>query len=267
MKTLTGKNVVITGAAAGIGRLMALNFAREKANIALIDIDRRRLEETERECTALKVKARSYVCDVSSKKMVDGVAKEIRKEFDRIDILVNNAGVVAGKPFLDLSYEDVKRTMDINFMGTIILTQAFLPAMVVRNDGHIVNIASSAGFLGMPNLSDYCASKFAEVGFTDSLRLELKKFGHTGVKLTCVCPYVISTGMFKGFKPFIFNPVLTPEYVAARVLQGVKKDKAYVVMPFMVRLIKYVKLFPVGIQDWIVANMGANRAMDTFKGK
>jgi all-trans-retinol dehydrogenase (NAD+) len=267
MKSLTKKNVVITGAAAGIGRLMALNFAKERANLAIIDINRKQLEKTESELAAFKVNVHAYVCDVSNKNDVDKVARQIKRDFDRIDILVNNAGVVSGKPFLELTFEDVKRTIDINFLGTVLFTQHFLPDMTARNDGHVVNIASSAGLLGMPHLTDYCASKFADVGFTDSLRLELKKFGYTGVKLTCVCPYVIDTGMFKGFRPLLLNPILKPEYVAAQVIRGIKKDKPYVKIPAMVKIIKWIKLLPQGMEDWIVARMGANRAMDAFKGR
>ncbi len=267
MKSLTRKNVVITGAAAGIGRLMALNFAKEKANLAIIDINRKQLEKTEAELAAFKVNVHAYLCDVSDRKDVDKTARQIKRDFDRIDILVNNAGVVSGKPFLELTFEDVKRTIDINFLGTVLFTQHFLPDMTARNDGHVVNIASSAGLLGMPHLTDYCASKFADVGFTDSLRLELKKFGYTGVKLTCVCPYVIDTGMFKGFKPLMLNPILKPEYVAAQIIRGIKKDKPYVKIPAMVKIIKWIKLLPQDMEDWIVARMGANRAMDGFKGK
>jgi len=116
-------------------------------------------------------------------------------------------------------------------------------------------------------MSDYCASKFADVGFSESLRLELLKFGHTGVKITCVCPYVIDTGMFKGFRPFLFNRTLDPQDVADTVVSAVKKNRAWVMMPFSVRLIKYAKMLPVWLHDRLVLAMGAGRAMDSFIGK
>jgi all-trans-retinol dehydrogenase (NAD+) len=116
-------------------------------------------------------------------------------------------------------------------------------------------------------MSDYCASKFADVGFSESLRLEMLKYGYTGVKITCVCPYVIETGMFKGFKPFIFNRPLDPQYVADTVVGAVRKNRAWVMLPLSVRLIKYARMLPVWLHDRVVLAMGAGRAMDTFVGK
>lgn len=267
MTVLANKTVLITGAAAGIGRLMALNFARERCSLILVDINRKLLEETERELIAIKARVQSHVCDISDKKAVDRMVQVIKRQSNPVDILVNNAGIVTGKAFLDLSFDEIKRTMDINFLGTALLTKHFLPVMVERNSGHVVNIASSAGLLGMPRMSDYCASKFADVGFSESLRLEMLKFGHTGVKITCVCPYVIDTGMFKGFRPFIFNRTLNPQEVADTIVAAVKKNRAWVMMPFSVRLIKYAKMLPVRLHDRLVLAMGAGRAMDSFVGK
>ncbi|HSV96066.1 MAG TPA: SDR family oxidoreductase [Spirochaetota bacterium] len=267
MTLLANKTVLITGAATGIGRLMAINFARERCALILVDINRKLLEETERELITLKAKVATHVCDISDRKEVDRMVKIILRQSNPVDILVNNAGIVTGKPFLELSFDEIKRTMDINFLGMALFTKHFLPGMVERNNGHVVNIASSAGLLGMPRMSDYCASKFADVGFSESLRLEMLKYGHTGVKITCVCPYVIETGMFKGFKPFIFNKPLDPQYVADTVVSAVKKNKALVMMPFSVRLIKYAKMLPVWLHDRVVLAMGAGRAMDTFIGK
>jgi short-subunit dehydrogenase len=267
MTVLANKTVLITGAAAGIGRLMALNFARERCSLILVDINRKLLDETERELITLKAKVSTHVCDISNRKDVDRMVKIIQRQSNPVDILVNNAGIVNGKPFLELSFDEIKRTMDINFLGMALFTKHFLPGMTERNSGHVVNIASSAGLLGMPKMSDYCASKFADVGLSESIRLEMLKYGYTGVKITCVCPYVIETGMFKGFKPFIFNKTLDPQYVADTVIDAVKKNRAWVMIPFSVRLIKYAKMLPAWLHDRAVLAMGAGRAMDSFVGK
>ncbi len=267
MTLLANKTVLITGAATGIGSLMAFNFARERCALILVDINRKLLEETERELITIKAKVSTHVCDISDRKEVDRMARTIQRQSNPVDILVNNAGIVIGKPFLELSFDEIKRTMDINFLGMALFTKHFLPGMVERNSGHVVNIASSAGLLGMPRMSDYCASKFANVGFSESLRLEMLKYGYSGVKITCVCPYIIETGMFKGFKPFIFNKPLDPQYVADTVVSAVKKDRAWVMMPFSIRLIKFAKMLPVWLHDRVVLAIGAGRAMDTFIGK
>ncbi len=267
MKSLYNKNILITGAASGLGKLLAIHFARERSNLILIDINRDLLVRTEQELSGYKVKTRAYVCDISSKREVDKTAKLIRSDFDRVDVLINNAGIVNGKAVLDLTFEEIRKTMEINFLGPVLFIKHFLPDMVQSNNGHIVTIASTAGLQGMPKMSDYCASKFADIGFTDSLRLELKKYGHTGIKTTCVCPYVIDTGMFKGFRPSIICKALQPEYVAVKVLEAVKKDKPYVILPFSMHFLKWIKLLPTGAADWIVKAMGGDRAMDTFTGR
>jgi short-subunit dehydrogenase len=266
VKNLTNQNVVITGAAAGIGKEMAILFAKEKANLAILDIDESKLYETARELSTYGIRVQTYVCNVADREAVEQVCKEVIGDFQQIDILINNAGIVVGKTIVDSSFEEIKRTLDVNVMGVIWMTKQFLPEMVSRNSGHIVNIASAAGMLALPKLADYCASKFAVVGFTDSLRMEMSKYGHTGVKTTCICPSIIDTGMFTGFKPPMLNPLLQPKEVALKVLNGVKKEHTYVKMPFMVKLIPLFKFFPAKWVDWIGDLLGTSRAMDHFHG-
>ncbi|HDP25900.1 MAG TPA: SDR family NAD(P)-dependent oxidoreductase [Deltaproteobacteria bacterium] len=268
MKYLYGKNVLITGAGSGIGRVMALDFARNKANLALVDINPEALEAVEKEVKAFGVKTGTYVCDISKRSAVAKTVKAIRKDFNQIDILVNNAGIVIGKSFVDLSLDEMHRTMDINFWGHVYFTKEFLPDMIQRNDGHLVNIASSGGLLGMTQMSDYGASKFAEVGFSESLRRELYQAGAKNVKVTVVCPYTINTGMFEGFKPLWFNPILKAEYVGQKVVEAVKKDKPYLYLPYLgVKGMLVLKLLPTALLDWSLRLVGGSRAMNGFVGR
>ncbi len=267
MKDLKNKNVVITGAAAGIGRLMAHEFAKNGSNLALIDIDKKLLTRTENELRQFGTRVIKYVCDISNEQNVKDTAKQIKLDFAHIDVLVNNAGIVNGKEFSDLSVNDIKRTMDVNFMGTVMMTKQFYDDMVTQQQGNIVNIASSAGLMGMAKMTDYCASKFADVGFSDSLRMELKVKKVKGVNITIVCPYVISTGMFDGFKPLLFNPVIKPEYVARKVVKAVKKNKTYLYLPPVgVYQIRVMLLLPKKLVDWLILLLGGGRAMSSFKG-
>jgi len=268
MKNLKNKNIIITGAGSGIGRLMSLGFAEREANLALIDIDINSIKETQNLIKNYNIKTRLYECDISDRARVSEISKAIRKDFSRIDILVNNAGIVFGKPFLDLSLDEMEKTMNVNYWGHIYFTKEFLPEMVARDTGNIVNIASSGGLLGMPKLTDYCASKFAEVGFTESLKRELIIAGTKGVKLTCVCPYIIETGMFKGFRPFLFNPFLKPERAAEKIIKAVQKDKELLIMPYPgMKSLLILKLLPHSIMDRILNIFGANHAMDNFTGR
>lgn len=264
MKSLSHKTVLITGAAVGIGREMALQFADEKANLVLLDINKNKLADTAKDAARRGVRISTHICDISDHKAVEKITKLIKKT-GPVDVLVNNAGIVIGKTIADETFEEIKKTIDINLLGLIWMTKQFLPEMIARKSGHIVNIASAAGLLAVPRMGDYCASKFAVVGFTDSLRMEMQKYGHP-IAITCVCPSVIDTGMFEGFKAPMFNPILKPDYVAKKVVEAVKKEKAYVKIPGMVRITPLMKFFPAPFGDWLARVSGVTNAMDHFVG-
>jgi len=268
MKNLTGKNILITGAGSGIGRLMAHYVADDRANTALIDINGAAVAKTVDEVKSRNVKAIGYVCDISNRETVMEVVAKINQDFGPVDVLINNAGTVIGKSFFDLTLDEMQRTMNINYWGHIYFTKAIIGEMIARNSGAIVNVASSGGLIGMPIMSDYCASKFAEVGFSESLRRELKKFKHTGVKVTCVCPYIIDTGMFKGFKPIVMNPVIKADDAARAIVNGIKKGNPYVMLPpLSIYGSMMLKLLPTSIFDWMLSVFGGSAAMDSFTGR
>jgi all-trans-retinol dehydrogenase (NAD+) len=187
-KSLKGDVAVITGGAGGIGRLMALRLAREGCKVVLLDINKAGLDAVAAEVAALGVTARAYVCDVSKREDIYRVCKQVEDDFGRVDILINNAGIVGGKTLLEADDNRMELTIRINTMALMWMTKALLPGMLRRNHGHVINVASSAGLVGLPGLVDYCASKFGAVGFDESLRIELKKLG-TNVKTTCLCKW------------------------------------------------------------------------------
>ena len=140
----------------------------------------------------------SYVCDISDREKVYDLAGRVAREFGAIDILVNNAGIVKSHPFLEKPDELIERTIAVNLMAQFWTMKAFLPGMVEKKEGHVVNMASAGGLLGVPYISDYAASKFAVVGLTESLRQEFKLRGLRKVRFTYVCPNTVNTGMFAG---------------------------------------------------------------------
>ena len=268
MKNLAGRNVLITGAGSGIGRLMSHYVADERANTALIDINGAAVANTVDEVKRPNVKAAGYVCDISNREAVADIVAKIKQDFGPIDVLINNAGTVVGKSFFNLTLDEMQRTMNINYWGHIYFTKAIIGDMIARNSGAIVNVASSSGLIGMPILSDYAASKFAEVGFSESLRRELKKFMYTGVKVTCVCPYIINTGLFKGFKPMVMSPFIKPEDAARAIVKGLKKGKPYVMLPpLSIYGSMMLKLLPTSTFDWMISMSGGSVAMDSFAGR
>lgn len=268
MKSLKGKNVLITGAGSGIGREMAKKFAAEDSNLAMVDINQKNLNATEDMIKKSGITVRSYICDISNRDKVEKTVSQIVKNFKAIDVLVNNAGVVVGKKFVDLTIEEMEFTMNINFWGHLYFTKLILPSMIARNSGSIVNIASSGGLLGMTKMSDYCASKFAEVGLSETLRRELKMDRHKGIAITCVCPYIIDTGMFAGFKAMLFNPFVKPEHAAEKIVNATKKETPLLLIPFgSLKFMQIIKLTPTRFMDWALHKMGATHAMDNFVGR
>jgi all-trans-retinol dehydrogenase (NAD+) len=263
MKSLKGLNILITGAASGIGREMARLYAKERANLALVDINEKNLETTLKDLDLYGVKARGYKCDVSNRDEIDEAVATITKDFGQIDILVNNAGIVNGGPAHELDYAEVEKLFKVNVLGGIWLVRQILPDMMKRNSGHIVNVASAMGLAAAPLMSDYTASKFAMVGFTETIRIEMKKFNCHGVKVTCICPGAIDTGLFEGYKPPLLTPVLKPITVAEHTIMATKKNKPYVILPFMLKFVPLMKgVFPTHLYDWIVGLMGNTNSMD-----
>ncbi|MBF0120026.1 MAG: SDR family oxidoreductase [Desulfobacterales bacterium] len=269
MKNLKSELVLITGGSSGIGRLMAHNFAKEGSEIIIWDINEIGMARVAKEIEKIGSKVWTYVCDVSNKNRVYELAAKIKKEVGKIDILVNNAGIVSGKPFLECSDDQIEKTMDINIMAHFWTVKSFLPEMIKSNHGHIVTIASAAGLVGVNSLSDYSASKFAAVGFDESIRMELKKKKIDGVKTTIVCPYYVNTGMFAGIKTkFDFLlPVLDEKDVAEKIIEAVKNDKPILQLPSIVNLVPLFRILPVNIFDWIADFLGINSAMDEFTGR
>ena len=140
--------------------------------------------------------------------------------------------------------------------------------MIAKKKGHIVSIASMAGLCAIPGLADYCASKYGAVAIDEALRLELKKNGHYKyVKTTCICPYFIDTGMFKGAKSAFRMRILTPEETVNRIINAICQEEAFVVLPFKANAIFFTRLLPVSIQDSLGAMIGLHKQMDAFEGK
>jgi all-trans-retinol dehydrogenase (NAD+) len=269
MTTISNKHVLITGAASGIGRLLALRCAGLGATVTIWDLDAAGGEAAAAEATALGPgRALAFACDVSDRAQVYARAEEVRAQAGPVDVLVNNAGVVSGRELLELDDERIERTFAVNALAPFWVTRAFLPAMVAGGSGHVVTVASAAGLMGSPRMTDYSASKFAAVGFNEALRLELKRSA-PGVKTTIVCPFYIDTGMFEGVKtrfPLLL-PILCERDVVERILKAVQHDRPQVVMPWMVSTLPAMRLLPVAAFDRLAGFFGITVAMDEFTGR
>uniref|UniRef100_A0A8C3TES4 Short chain dehydrogenase/reductase family 16C member 5 n=1 Tax=Chelydra serpentina TaxID=8475 RepID=A0A8C3TES4_CHESE len=270
-KNVAGEIVLITGAANGIGRQIALNFARLGATLVFWDID----EEGNKETTKLAKEngakgVYAYRCDCSNREEVYRVADQVKKEVGDVSILINNAGIVTGKKFIDCPDSLVEKTMEVNTMAHFWTYKAFLPAMMASNHGHLVSIASSAGLIGVSGLADYCASKFAAVGFAEAVGLEMLALGKTGIKTTIVCPYFINTGMFDGCKtkwPCLL-PILDSDYAAEKIVSAIQREQVLLMMPRSLYLLCFLKsILPVKMGILIGDYIGAFHFMDHFRGR
>ncbi|KAG0223266.1 hypothetical protein BGW42_006001 [Actinomortierella wolfii] len=253
--------VLITGGASGIGLMLAEALAIRQIEVVVLDA--KPLE------TALGIE--SYVCDVSDPKDIARVAKLIREDVGEPTIIVNNAGIVTGKSIMDLTEQDVRRTMDVNYFAHVWILKEFLPDLIKNDHGHIITISSVMGLMSAPKVADYCASKAAAKAFHDSLEAELKYVhGCKGIRTTLVCPGRVATGMFDGVKerfPF-FTPLLTPLEVVQAIIQCMEMRKGCnrILLPFYANFVQLVDMMPPWIKDLATIVCGADHAMDTFQG-
>jgi len=268
MTRLSGKTVLVTGAASGIGRLMALDVAHRGATVVAWDIHREPLDDLAQEISNLGDRAYAFTCDVGDRAAVLETAQRVQRDVGAVDVLVNNAGVVSGRPLLELTDDDIERTFRVNVLAHFWTIRAFLPAMVEQGSGHIVTIASAAGLLGIPRMADYAASKHAAVGLAESLRLELSRTA-PGVRTTLVCPSYIDTGMFEGAEVRARHlvPMLRAEDVSAAVVRAVEQDREQLLMPLIVNAIPPLRVLPTRAFDATARILGITSSMDRFVGR
>ncbi|KAI8850307.1 hypothetical protein BC829DRAFT_369011 [Chytridium lagenaria] len=212
-----------------------------------------------------------FKCDVSSFASVSEVAQRVLAEVGCPTMVINNAGIVNGKMFTELSEKEIQRVINVNLMGPMWIVKAYLPHMLTRNKGHIVNVASVMGMSGARSMVDYCASKFGLVGFNESLRQEVH---NTNIQVSAIFPGLINTGMFDGvvFKfPWLTPPLETSQVVNAIMDVLIKNRSTEYKIPFFVELSPLLRALPIEITDWFKEAIGANDSMHTFskgpKGK
>ncbi len=239
------KVVVVTGAASGIGREIALAFARRGARLAVADINAGALEKVRLELTSMGSKAYAQVVDVSMAADVESFCENVYREMGRADVLCNNAGVAVSGSFEDICMGDWQWILGINLLGVIHGCHYFYPRMIAqRGGGHIVNTASAAGLFPLPGSIPYSCTKYAVVGLTEALRAEAALHG---IGVSAVCPGFVSSGIFSSsrqctprtdmsheeaanqLRERLSKRGRTPEKVAAAVVEAVEKDQGVVV--------------------------------------
>lgn len=273
MKSVAGKNVLVTGAAMGMGRLFAERAVAEHArSVVLWDVNEAALNETLATMETGSSAVSGYIVDLGDPEQVRVTAEAVLADLGEIHVLINNAGVVRGNKFFweTDSVRDTKLTIDVNTLAPMYVAREFLPTMVASaQECRLVNLASAAGFTPNPRMAAYAGSKWAVIGWSDSVRLELKQAGIDHVKVTTVCPYYVNTGMFDGAKSAPLLPILEPTDVVEESWQGMCAGSSFVIMPRTVVLSEVLKgLVPIGVRDFIADNIiGVYHTMEDFTGR
>jgi NAD(P)-dependent dehydrogenase (short-subunit alcohol dehydrogenase family) len=258
MKSVRGKRALVTGAASGIGREIALALALEGAHVYLIDIDETALADVVRDAHVCGVEAVGARCDVSQPEEISAALKELLAAWGGVDILVNNAGVAYYGPTERMTASQWDWLLGINLLAPIQITRELLPTLLARPDAHILNVCSIAGVVAGARTTAYHVSKFGLVGFTEALRAE---FGRRGIGVTALCPGAVRTNLYRSAvsgkkrKSVVPDPPAwlstTPERVAAAAVRAIQKNQRFVLLTPLAHVLYNAKRFVPGLLDWM----------------
>lgn len=307
MKTFENKVAVITGAGSGMGKYLAINLAKAGSSVAICDVNKDTLKETEDILRNYNVPSSSFVLDVSDKQEIDFLAEKVIEKYGRVDLVFNNAGVAAPSSFVEMSEKDWNWCNDINYNAVINSSRAFLPHLLKNEESALINTSSIYGIITTPNNTVYHASKFAVRGFTESL---MKEMHDTPVQVHCVYPGHIGTNIVsnarfneegEGILGIDGKPAkdregnlltasqigerfreggMDPDHAAKIILKGVKKDKKRIFVGLDAKLMEiaqriapqhYLKIIPfiffLTLPFYIKRIMRANKARKNLSAK
>jgi NAD(P)-dependent dehydrogenase (short-subunit alcohol dehydrogenase family) len=234
VRSFSGRTAVVTGAGSGIGRALAHELARRGARVAASDVDTTGVEATVGSIVGLGGTARAWHLDVTDAGAVETHATEVAEAFGGVDLVVNNAGVALASRAVEQTADQVGTVVDVDLMGVVHGTQAFLPRLLASGDGHLVNISSLFGLVAMPYNSAYNAAKFGVRGYTESIAIELAA-ARAPVGVTCVHPGGVKTAIATSAEVVAGNEGLattfekvlrmSPHRAACIILRGVARGR------------------------------------------
>jgi len=263
-RKLAKKVVVVTGGGQGIGRAIALRFAREQAEVCIWDLpsQQQAMDETKHLVEAAGGVCRAFAVDITNSHMVKELVALMETSGASIEVLINNAGVAVKKPFLEHTEQELERTLKVNTLGPMLVCQAVMPLMEKRGSGHVVVVSSLMDSMVACDLSVYTASKWAVTAWVECLRWELQ-VACSPIALTVVRPWIVATPMFKDahfFSHYMRHliPPTTPEAVAEATLSAVLSNSASVTVPSQMAVMGYAyQLLPRSIAAWVNEITGA----------
>lgn len=273
MKDLYGKKALITGGAMGIGLATARRLVKEGCTITIWDLNEAAMQDAAKELQALGGTVYCHRCDITDEQRVNELARQAEIDMGQVDILINNAGMVVAGEFCTHTPAEWERETKVNLSSMYYTLYAFLPGMYRRNLGHVVNVSSSAGLCGMPDLAVYCATKWAVYGLTESLRCEALR-AHKAVHFSSIHPGILKQGMFEGSKFNLLGDILIPrvdthdEIAEVIVKKALKKNRTMVVYPRILQLGLFVRaFFPDIVFNRLLLLAGADKCMHGWTGR
>jgi NAD(P)-dependent dehydrogenase (short-subunit alcohol dehydrogenase family) len=256
MRVIRGRKALVTGAASGIGRALALALAREGADLFLIDIDAENLARVAEETRPHGIAAITHVCDLADSLAITAAVAALQAEWGALNILINNAGITFYGPTETMSEAQWRRMMAVNLLAPIQLFRETLPLLAAADEAHVVNVCSMFGVMPWRKAAAYQTSKHALVGFTAALRAEYQRV-HFGI--TALCPGFVETSLLEGQKQAPAFISTTPEVVAAKAITAIRRQRGFVLVTPAAQL--YWRLWRLAPRfvDWMLREGWRNR--------
>ncbi|MGD8977816.1 MAG: SDR family oxidoreductase [Gammaproteobacteria bacterium] len=253
-----GQRVFITGSASGLGRAMALRFAREGCRVAVADVNDARAMEAAEEVETAGGEALVLHCDITSDASVSDAAAEVDEAWGGVDVLINNAGVAAAGTVIDTPMEDWSWMIDTNLLGAVRMCRALVPSMQAQRSGYVINVASAAGIVQSPGMASYNVAKAGMIALSETLRNEVRRFG---IGVTVVCPSFFATNLMESYRgpatgvrdmadKLMRRSSLDADDVADAVYRAMEKDELFVFAHNEARLAYHFKRLMPGVFYW-----------------
>lgn len=262
LANFSGLTALVTGGSRGMGKEWVRLLLKDGVHVIIWGRALPELESAKNELQIEFPNAQIGIksVDVGNRIQTMEAIQQLTRDH-QIDILINNAGTVARGFFTDIPLDQNSEILDVNLIGPILITHGILQQMIKRNFGYIVNVSSLAGFLGVPKMAAYSASKWGILGFSESIRTELGELGKNGIKVMTFCPSFVRTQLFEGARPPFLTKWLKTDETVGKAYRSLKEGKLVVIDPEMGRLIAPIKsLFPDVIKNHVWRILGVNRS-------
>lgn len=267
MTNLKRKSVLITGAALGVGRELVYLLSDYDCEFHLIDIRETELKNLKHELDKKNIRSEIYISDLSNLEKLENLISKILSNFS-IDIIINNAAIVKAGPFQNISITEHKKIFELNTLSPLQILIQSIEYLKKRPEAHIVQIASIAGFLGHPYAASYGASKWALIGFSEAIRMELEEAGCTNIHMTIVCPSYVNTEMFAGVKPPLLLNFIDSKKLARSIIKAVQKNRDFLFYPWFLKFVPLLRaLLPSSMWKSLLQWMRVDKGMKTWKGR